>query len=84
MVGDGSDVKAAGRLGDVGLELLLQLQGGRQAEGGPQVVSPGLLLQVDGDGGGGQRLHTAGAGRVMGLRLVLHTGGITGDVIISI
>ena len=84
VVGDGGDVKAAGRLGDVGEELLLRLQGGRQAEGGPQAVSPGLLLQVDGDGGGGQSLHTAGAGRVQVLRLVLHTGGITGNVIISI
>ena len=87
MVGDGGDVEAAGELGDVGEELLVPLQGGWQAEGEPQVVSPGLLILVDEDGGGGQGLHTAGAGRVrdlQGLRLVVHTGGITGNVIVSI
>ena len=87
VVGDGGDVEAAGGLRDVGQELLVPLQGGRQAEGEPQVVTSGLLLQVDEDGGGGQGLHTAGAGRVrdlQGLRLVVHTGGMMGNVIISI
>ena len=58
-----------GDLGDVGQEVLVPLQGHRQTEGEPQVVAPGLLLEVDEDGGGGQGLHTAGDGGV-GLCLV--------------